>query len=36
MAHIAMVVGDGKGDGTTWLEPVTGDQYAHALTALDD
>jgi quercetin dioxygenase-like cupin family protein len=36
MAHIAMVVGDNDGDGTTWLEPVTNDQYAHALTTLDD
>ncbi|MFE7708079.1 cupin domain-containing protein [Streptomyces sp. NPDC057486] len=31
MAHIAMVVGDTDGDGTTWLEPVTDEQYAHAL-----
>ncbi|MEV7794530.1 cupin domain-containing protein [Streptomyces sp. NPDC087512] len=35
MAHIAMVVGDADGDGTTWLEPVTDDQYAHALDAGD-
>ncbi|MFG2409544.1 cupin domain-containing protein [Streptomyces brevispora] len=35
MAHIAMVVGDSDGDGTTWLEPVTTDQYTHALTKLD-
>ncbi|MFG2386913.1 (R)-mandelonitrile lyase [Streptomyces avermitilis] len=34
MAHIAMVVGDSDGDGTTWLEPVTTDEYAHALTTL--
>ena len=27
MAHIAMVVGDDTGDGTTWLEPVTDEQY---------
>ncbi|MEU9357662.1 cupin domain-containing protein [Streptomyces sp. NPDC048301] len=33
MAHIAMVVGDGQGDGTTWLEPVTDGQYAAALDA---
>ncbi|MFH8449609.1 cupin domain-containing protein [Streptomyces fungicidicus] len=31
MAHIAMVVGDAHGDGTTWLEPVTDEQYAAAL-----
>ncbi|MET7320634.1 cupin domain-containing protein [Streptomyces sp. NPDC005549] len=31
MAHIAMVVGDTDGDGTTWLEPVTDEQYTHAL-----
>ncbi|MFH8463293.1 cupin domain-containing protein [Streptomyces sp. NPDC017991] len=31
MAHIAMVVGDGGGDGTTWLEPVTEGQYTAAL-----
>ncbi|MGW5233214.1 (R)-mandelonitrile lyase [Streptomyces nodosus] len=30
MAHIAIVVGDGDGDGTTWLEPVTDAQYAAA------
>ncbi|MFI2410340.1 cupin domain-containing protein [Streptomyces sp. NPDC018947] len=35
MAHIAMVVGDADGDGTTWLEPVTADQYAHALDTGD-
>ncbi|MFG3547777.1 cupin domain-containing protein [Streptomyces sp. NPDC047725] len=35
MAHIAMVVGDADGDGTTWLEPVTDDQYAHALDTGD-
>ncbi|MEU9093808.1 cupin domain-containing protein [Streptomyces sp. NPDC048428] len=33
MAHIAMVVGDAEGDGTTWLEPVTAEQYAHALSS---
>ncbi|MFM9448771.1 cupin domain-containing protein [Streptomyces acidiscabies] len=31
MAHIALVVGDGSGDGTTWLEPVTDAQYDAAL-----
>ncbi|TJZ98244.1 (R)-mandelonitrile lyase [Actinacidiphila oryziradicis] len=32
MAHIALVVGDGSGgDGTTWLEPVTDEQYNAAL-----
>lgn len=31
MAHIAMVVGDADGDGTTWLEPVTDEQYTDAL-----
>lgn len=31
MAHIALVVGDGTGDATTWLEPVTEEQYADAL-----
>ncbi|MGA5699848.1 (R)-mandelonitrile lyase [Peterkaempfera bronchialis] len=36
MAHIALVVGDGSGDGTTWLEPVTDEQYAAALGALGD
>ncbi|MGA5652991.1 (R)-mandelonitrile lyase [Streptomyces seoulensis] len=35
MAHIAMVVGDGEGDGTTWLEPVTDDQYAEAVRKSD-
>ncbi|MEU0676946.1 cupin domain-containing protein [Streptomyces sp. NPDC006172] len=33
MAHIALVVGDGNGDGTTWLEPVTDQQYAEALAS---
>lgn len=33
MAHIAMVVGDASGDGTTWLEPVTDEQYTAALAA---
>ncbi|MGV9560644.1 (R)-mandelonitrile lyase [Streptomyces sp. NPDC003522] len=31
MAHIAMVVGTADGDGTTWLEPVTDEQYGAAL-----
>ncbi|MEV5355794.1 cupin domain-containing protein [Streptomyces sp. NPDC086081] len=34
MAHVAMVVGDGQGDGTTWLEPVTDEQYAAAHRAV--
>lgn len=34
MAHFALVVGDGSGDGTTWLEPVTDDEYAAALAAV--
>ncbi|MFG2524422.1 cupin domain-containing protein [Streptomyces sp. NPDC048527] len=33
MAHIAMVVGDADGDGTTWLEPVTDAQFAQALAS---
>ncbi|MEU0068792.1 cupin domain-containing protein [Streptomyces sp. NPDC006332] len=33
MAHIALVVGDGNGDGTTWPEPVTDQQYAEALAS---
>ena len=33
MAHLAIVVGDGNSDGTTWLEPVTDEQYAKALAA---
>ena len=33
MAHIALVVGDGKTDGTTWLEPVTDEQYAAAVSS---
>lgn len=33
MSHIAIVVGDGQGDGTTWLEPVTDEQYTAALSA---
>ena len=31
MAHIALVVSDGSGDGTIWLEPVTDEQYKTAL-----
>ncbi|MCT9009017.1 (R)-mandelonitrile lyase [Streptomyces sp. NPDC054766] len=34
MAHIALVVGDGNGDGTTWLEPVSEEQYAAALATV--
>ncbi|MGW2326215.1 (R)-mandelonitrile lyase [Streptomyces sp. NPDC001700] len=34
LAHIAMVVGDESGDGTTWLEPVTDEQYAAALATV--
>ncbi|MFF5521822.1 (R)-mandelonitrile lyase [Streptomyces coeruleorubidus] len=34
MAHIAMLVGDESGDGTTWLEPVTDEQYATALASI--
>lgn len=30
MSHIAMLEGTEDGDGTTWLEPVTDDQYAAA------
>ena len=36
MAHIAMVVGEAGGDGTTWLEPVTDEQYEQAATSLGD
>ncbi|MBT2879927.1 cupin domain-containing protein, partial [Streptomyces sp. McG6] len=31
MAHLAMVVGDADGDGTTWLEPVSDEEFAQAL-----
>lgn len=34
MAHLALVVGDGNGDRTAWLEPVTDEQYAEAPAAL--
>jgi len=30
MCHLAMLEGTGGGDGTTWLEPVTDDQYKTA------
>lgn len=30
MAHIAMLEGTDDGDGTTWLEPVTDEQYTSA------
>ena len=36
MAHLALGVGDGTGDGTTWLEPVTDEQYAAALAIAND
>ncbi|MDF6041064.1 cupin domain-containing protein [Streptomyces sp. JH14] len=32
MAHIAMVVGDADGDGTTWLERVTDEHYSASCT----
>ncbi len=31
MAHIALVIDNGDGDDTTWLEPVTDAQYQAAL-----
>lgn len=34
MAHIAMVADDESGDGTTWLEPVTDEQYTAALATI--
>jgi quercetin dioxygenase-like cupin family protein len=33
-AHLATVVGDADGDGTTWPEPVTDEQYAAALATV--
>ena len=30
MCHLAMLEGVPEGDGTTWLEPVTGEQYQAA------
>jgi hypothetical protein len=27
MGHLAMLEGTGDGDGTTWLEPVTDEEY---------
>ena len=30
MCHIAMLEGVADGDGTTWLEPVTDEQYTAA------
>lgn len=30
MSHLAMLEGTDDGDGTTWLEPVTEEQYASA------
>ncbi|MFJ6562320.1 hypothetical protein ACIQMV_21165 [Streptomyces sp. NPDC091412] len=35
IGHIAIVVGDGDGDGTAWLEPVTDEQYVAAPAAVD-
>jgi len=32
MCHHPMLEGTGEGDGTTWLEPVTDDQYEAAAT----
>jgi quercetin dioxygenase-like cupin family protein len=32
MCHIAMLEGTDDGDGTTWLEPVTDEQYTSAHT----
>jgi hypothetical protein len=34
MAHIALYEGTEDGDGATWLEHVTGEQYAAAATAI--
>lgn len=36
MAHFALTVGNGSGDGTTWLERVTDEQYADALASIKD
>ena len=30
MCHLAMIEGTESGDGSTWLEPVTDEQYAAA------
>lgn len=30
MCHYALLEGTAEGDGTTWLEPVTDEQYQHA------
>ncbi|HEU0087977.1 MAG TPA: cupin domain-containing protein, partial [Pseudonocardiaceae bacterium] len=30
MCHLAMLEGTVEGDGTTWLEPVTDEQYQQA------
>ena len=32
MCHYALLEGTGDGDGTTWLEPVTDEQYQQATT----
>jgi hypothetical protein len=34
MAHLALVVGDGDGDCTSRLEPVSDEQYAAALATI--
>jgi quercetin dioxygenase-like cupin family protein len=36
MAHIALYEGTADGDGATWLEHVTGEQYAAAATAITE
>jgi quercetin dioxygenase-like cupin family protein len=35
MAHIALNVNIGDGDGVTWLEPVTDEQYQAAIAAFN-
>jgi len=32
MCHLAMLEGTGDGDGITWLEPVTDEQYQASAT----
>jgi hypothetical protein len=34
LAHIAVVVGEAGGDGTTWLEPVSEEEYLPAHRAV--
>ncbi len=36
MAHIALYEGTADGDGATWLEHVTDEQYAAAATAITE